>query len=128
MPVLIGEGHDVLLASLVPFLQEPKNNLVAPVQRDYGAGPAIHDQGLYLNLVWDFIESEALYQLILEQMGLDSADTAEVTVWARSPRLVWTRYNAVAFLPQAKVDMDWTNMFLRNVEVYLCDLEPLTEL
>lgn len=128
MAVLVGEGHDVALGSLVALLQEPNNNLVAPVLRDYGAGPAIHEQGLYLVLHWDFIETEALYQAILAQFGLDTGiDTADVTVWARSPRLSYTRYNGVAFYPQAKEDMDWRNYFLRDVDLYICDLEALVE-
>lgn len=124
---LIGVGHDVALGSLVPFLQTPKGGVARPVRREYGAGNAVYDHGLYIPFVFEFIETEALYQLILEQFGLDSADESNVTVWALTPRMSYSRFNGVAYLPQIGEDGDWNNFFLRNMVVHVVDLEILVE-
>ena len=92
----VGIGWDVDDGSMVVITPQPFGDAAAPVVRNYGAGGAIHERGLFLCYHWSHVDGEEEYLEILAQFGLDDLDTNEVTVPGWSPRLVWTKYNAVA--------------------------------
>lgn len=119
---LVAPGFDVALVSLNVITPQPQGDPVAPVERGYGASGYIHDQGSFVKLHWDFIESETEYLTLLTQFGLEAADNAEVTVYVRNSRFVWTRYNGIAQLPEPMQDMKWA-YFVRDVDIYITGLE-----
>lgn len=119
-------GHDMTLPGLNTIIPEPTGDPVAPVERHYGASGKIHDQGGFLRLHWDYIETPEEYMTLLEQFGLDDSDQENVTVYARNARLVWTVYNGIAHLPEINVDARWREFYLRDVDIYITDLEDIT--
>lgn len=123
----VDTGHDVPLVSLDPIMPVPSTSPVTPVQRDWGAGGGIHDQGKYVCLRWDMVESEEEYLDLLTMFNLHIGDYEAVTIYVKSERLVWTRYNGYAQLPLPQADMDWKNFFPRGIEIVVVDLEPLDE-
>jgi hypothetical protein len=119
----VGLGHDLADGFMVPFFVQPFTDLVAPVFRGYGAGGAVREQGLFTCFHWTHLNDEDEYMNILVQLGLDSDDTSEVTIYARNARLVKTKYNAVAQLPEGNQDIKWSNFFPRDIGIYFVDME-----
>jgi hypothetical protein len=124
---MVDTGHDVALASLNPIVPVPSTSPVTPVQRDWGAGGGIHDQGKYVCLRWDFVEDEDEYEDLLTLFNLHTGDYEAVTVYVKNERLQWTRYNGYAQLPLPQADMDIKNFFPRDIEIVVVDLEALSE-
>lgn len=120
-------GHDVALASLSAFSPQPRSIGVQTVERSYGLSSAVHEHGLYLELIWDAFETESLYQTRLSSFGLTSALYANVTIYARKHDYSWQRYNAVVARPQIGADAAWTSYFIRNVSFVFKNLEALAE-
>lgn len=121
----VAVGHDVALISLVKIDPEPTGDPVAPVQRQYSASGKIHEDAEFLRLHWDHIDSPTEYLALLTLFGLHDSHQEEVTIYCRDPRLVWTRYNGLAILPEVGVDAKWSNFFLRDVDMYIVDLQGL---
>lgn len=121
----IAVGHDVALVTMVRINPQPKAQPVAPVQREYGASPSYHEQGLYVCLEWDYIFSETEYVNLLAYFDFDDQDVAAVTVYCRDQNFAYNRYNGYAFKPKMGEDVKWENMFISGVKVYITDLEAL---
>lgn len=120
-------GHNVALASLVPIIPVPSHSPVTPVQRDWGAGGGVYDQGFYVCLRWEMVESEAEYLSLLTLFNLHASKYEAVTVYVKNSMLQWFRYNGYAQRPMPQTDMDWKNFFPRNIEIIVVDLEQLDE-
>lgn len=123
----VDTGHDVPLVSLDRITPEPSTSPVTPVLRDWGAGGGVHDQGKYVCLRWEMVESEAQYLSLLTMFNLHIYEYSAVTVYVKDERLQWYRYNGYAQLPKPQEDMDWKNFFLRDIEIVIVDLEKLDE-
>lgn len=121
----IGLGHDVPTIDLDPIVPQPKGDPVAPVERTYGASGVHHDRGGYVRYHWDFINSPAEYQTLLNFFGVNSDDTAEVTVIARNDRFYDRKYNGIAHRPEPLVEVKWEGFFIRDLDIYVTDLEEI---
>lgn len=119
------EGHDVPSIDLDTITPQPKAQPVAPVVRDYGASPSVHEQGLFVCLEWDFVFEETEYAALLSAINLDSVDVQAVTVQVRNANYTSSRYNGYAHRPQMGVDAKWENTFISSVKIYVTDLELL---
>jgi hypothetical protein len=116
-------GHGGLaLVDLDVMVQQPTADLVAPVQRDYGASGANHNQGKWVCWHFDFIEDITLYVTILTQLGLQANDYAAVTIYTRDERGTFNMYQGIAHFPEPTVDIKQNNFFLRDVDIYITDL------
>lgn len=125
---LIGSGHDVDLMALSSFTQEPSGEAVAPTERKYSLSGKVYDYGLFLVLRWDFFEEATDYYNMLEDLGLHNQDSAPVTIYCRTKRYTFARFNGIAQLPEPQTDTKLTNFFIRNVEMFITHMEQLTEL
>lgn len=123
----VDTGHDVPLVSLDPIIPVPSTSPVTPVKRDWGAGGGIYDQGSYVCLRWEMVESEDEYLDLLTLFNLHTGNFEAVTVYVKDERLQWYRYNGYAQLPLPGADMDWKNFFPRDIEIVIVDLEKLDE-
>lgn len=123
----VGIGHDLELASTDVILQQPKveSGAVKPVDVQYGVSGTHHKQGEYVCFIFDSIESPDLFQDILAQFGVDDQETEDVTIYAWNDRLFWRHYNGKAHRPIPGEDYNWENFFLRNVRIYVTDLEEI---
>lgn len=120
---MVGIGHDIVLGLLNPIIPVPQHGSVGVVERNYGLGNFVHDQGLYVPFYWSHVDGESEYITILNLFGILGDDTSNVTVYVRNRRLQWTLYNGVAYLPEPREDMKWSNFFPRDITLYVCDLE-----
>lgn len=120
-------AHNVALASLTVLTPQPRSEGVKAVERTYGTSGAVHEHGLYIELVYDFIETPTDYQTLLALFGVNSALYANVTLYAWRKDYDYQRYNAIAVRPQIGQEGAWTNYFLRNVVFLFKNLEPLSE-
>jgi hypothetical protein len=119
--------HDIALVSLTTLSPQPRSVGVQAVERSYGLSGAVQEQGLYIELVYDYIETPTEYAALLTLLGLTSVLFAPVTIYAWSSAYGDVRYNATAVRPQIGQDAGWTNYFLRNVTFLFKDLEALSE-
>lgn len=108
---LVGVGHDLVLAALVPFVVEPQTgNGVSYAQRDFGADGSIHETGLFCPLLWPVIEDDTQLIDLLTQLGLeeDGDQRAAVSVYLPTKRRIWHVYNAWALAPAVLPFGLWT--------------------
>jgi hypothetical protein len=100
---LIGIGHGLELADLVPFIIEPAiSEGVANAQRDFSGDGTIHERGSHCVLLWPVIDGVEDLTALLAQIGLDDdADLrTAVTAYLPTKRRNWHLYNAWALMPQ----------------------------
>lgn len=118
-------GHDIPYENLNVIDPQPRGDLAAPVVRNYGIDGSIHQQGLYACWHWDFVESYTQYLAILTYFGLETtADNSNlVTIYTRNERSGYIRYNGIALAPEVGSDIKWENFFLRDLKIYIVDLE-----
>lgn len=118
-------GHDEDLVDLVRLQPQPTSTGVQVTRRVASGDGTIHDQGLYLELIWPMRESESDYLALLTAFGLHNQATAAVTVHARDQRWQYRRYNGLAVLPEMGAGARWANYFPRNITILIRNLEPL---
>lgn len=119
--------HDIALASLTVLSPQPRSEGVKAVERTYGLSGAVYESGLYIELVYDYIETPSDYQALLTLMALSSVLYAPVTLYAWRSDYGYVRYNAIAVRPQIGQDSSWTNYFQRNVTFLFKHLTALSE-
>jgi hypothetical protein len=120
----VGIGHDVPDIDLELLDPQPWGTPATPVKRNYSADNGVHDQNLFIELHFDMLESETQYMAVLQQFGLGSDDSAEVTLACRDRRLQAETYNGVALLPEPLQEMKWQNFFVRDIIIRVINLEP----
>lgn len=122
--VLWASGWNIALVSLVAPDPLPESGMVMPVQRNYGASGIPHEIGLYAELKWPLIETEADYLAMLTSIGLNSALSNQITLYVRDFALQWHRYNGIAIRPEAGRDVSW-RYFAVNTTMRVIKLEQL---
>ena len=125
LPYRVGIGHDLALEDTDIIIQQPEANLVTPVERYFGIDGTHYEQNHYAVFHFGFIESDTLYQTILGQFGLNDNEIADVTIYARNDRMYWRKYNGVAHRPEIGQNASWNNMWLRDVNIFVTDLEEI---
>lgn len=125
MAYLFADTHNVALGSLSVLSPQPKGDPVAPVQRSHATSGTIHDQGKFVVWRWNTLKDEAALLAVLTTIGLHNADSNDVTIYTRSERMVWTRYNATCIFPQAGADFRWEFPFVRGLEITFIKLTAL---
>lgn len=123
---MVGIGHDIVLGLLEVIRPIPQHGSIQIAERNYGIAPAVHDQGNFVVLHWDVINQESDYINILDLFGLLVDKTSNVTVYVKNERFQWTLYNGTAFLPEIGQDAKWSNYFIRDLNLYVCDLETFS--
>lgn len=112
---------DVAFVSLTTLSPQPRSEGVKVTRRIPMADGSVLFEGLYVELVWDVLESAADYLTVMTVFGLHSNWSSPVTVYVRDDLFAWKRYNGVAVRPQAS----WNMYFPRNVSVLVRNLELL---
>lgn len=125
LPYRVGIGHDLDFASTDIIIQQPRAEFIRPGDVQYGIDGTRHLQAEHVVFVFEMIDSYELYQQILAQFNLDTEEKQDVTVYALNRRLFWNKFNGVAHLPVPEEDFRWEGMFLKNVRLYVTDLEQI---
>lgn len=119
----IATGHNVALEELDPITPEPGSEGVRPARRTYAADGSVHEENLYIELVWDHVASASEYQSLLTQFGLASADVAAVTLYAPGQDYQMQRFNGEAVRPEVGRDVRRRGYFIRDVTILVRQLE-----
>lgn len=122
MPYLVKENHDVALESLVAIDPQPRTVGYQYTRRQFAASGDIINEAPFVEYQWDMIETAAQYQALLAQFGLDTATTADVSVYIQDERYNWVVRNGVAVLPFVGSDIARENYFIRNVTILVKNL------
>lgn len=123
LPYRVGIGHDLDIGDTDIIIQQPRADFIKPGDVQYGIEGTRYLQAEHICFRFEMLESYSLYQSIINQFGLNTNDKADVTVFALNRRLFWNKYNGVAHLPVPEEDFRWEGMFLKDVRIYVTDLE-----
>lgn len=123
MSYLLGQGHDIAYDDLVVIDPQPRSKGLQYARTTFAASGAVVREGRWLELEWSVIESDAAYDDLLEQFGLDLETSAPVTVWVPGPRRIWQRFNGTAIRPATSESMTHENYFIRDVTILIRDME-----
>ena len=115
----VATGHDVAEIDLDLITPQPRSTGVQAARRTYAASGAVVEEGNYIILQWNLISSVAVWNQLLNQFGLGSALSAEVTVRVPNHQFGYTRWNGLAIRPQIGVDVQRTNFYIRNVRMVI---------
>ncbi len=118
----VKDGFDQALVDLVTITPQPRSEGVLRVRRTYAAGGAVIEEGRYIELVWDLVGDIAAFQSLLNQFGLGSALTNEVTLYAPEQYYAYNRFNGVAVRPELGRDVSRNDFFVRNITILFRDL------
>lgn len=124
MTYRVAEGHDIALVSLTVLAPQPRSEGVRATRVDHMADGTIVKQGLYLEFTWSSHRNTTAYQTLLALIGLDSATSAAVTIYARNDMYQWIRYNGVAVRPEPGQGVSYRS-FPRNITILIRELEAL---
>lgn len=109
-------GHDQPDAGLTPLNPQPTSVGVVPGRRIYAASGALYEDTHHVELVWRVLEDGADYQALLVQLGLNAADTNNVTLRIRDDNFLAWRVNATVYRPEHGRELSW-NIFARNLTI-----------
>lgn len=122
----VGIGHDLTLVDMVDIVPQPRTETTtAPVQRNDTISGVVHEQGLWIPLQWSMLDPASQYQALLEQFGLDTDLSCDVTVYVPNFEYVFTLYNGKAIRPEQGVDIRRTDQFIRDVTIRIIQLEAI---
>lgn len=121
MSYKVKTGHNQALMDLVAIDPQPASPGVKAGRRTYSADGAIHDENLYVQLEWSVIEDATALDDLLTQFGLDSATTANVTIYCPNQLHVYTRYNGIA----QRSEVSRQSYFIRDVQIIVKNLVAL---
>ena len=123
MPYLHALGSNIAQGSLVAINPQPRTEATTqPVLRSEAVSGAIHEQGLFIELLFSAIFTDTEYQTLLAQLGLTNALKAEGTWYLPDHQYTWRRYNGVAVRPQMGVDVRRTDYYIRDVTIRIKNL------
>jgi len=123
MTYKVADGSDVALVSLTDLDPQPMSEGIKPTRRTHTASGAVYDDGEYVELEWNVMESVTQYQAVLTAFGLLTALTNAVTVYVRDDTWTFVRKNGVAVRPEMGKESRWSNFFARNITILIRDLE-----
>ena len=98
---------------------QPKSEGIKPSRRTYGGDGSVYDEGTYVELVFNMIPDVASYQSLLNQFGVQSALTNDVTVKVRNETFAFVNKNGTAIRPEPGRDVRWNKFFPRNVVILI---------
>lgn len=118
----VATGWNVPLIDLDRIEPQPRGNPAAPVERDFAITGKIHDDGLFMELNWDYIEEEQEYIDLLVLFGLHDQASNEVTIYGRTKIHGFARYNGIAQQPEGMSETKRSNFFIRDVTIRITHL------
>lgn len=121
----VSTGHDVVLGSLTVLSPQPDEDHPGGLQYarvQHAADGSLVQEGPYFAFLWEELTATQ-YSTILGLFGLDSATTANVTVYIRDETYAnWVRKNGLAIRPMPGEGVSWEYR-PRNVTIIVRDLE-----
>lgn len=122
----VATGHNIALGSLTAVDPQPRTDATTQaVMRSDAVSGAVHEQGLFIDLLWSAIFTATEYQALLDQFGVGAALNANVTVYVPNFEYTYARYNGVAVRPEQGVTVRRTDYYIRDVTIRIKNLVAL---
>lgn len=122
----VKDGHDEALVDLVVISPQPQSEGIKPTRRTHAANGAVYDEGKYVELQFNIVAGVTGYQSLLNQFGVQSTTTNEVTVYVRDETFAWVRMNGTAVRPEPGRDVRWNKFFPRDITILVKDLTAVS--
>lgn len=117
----VADGHNIALGSLTTISPQPRSTGVQATRRTY-VGAGVYEEGLYVELQWDVLQTGVMYQDILTLFGVNTELTNQITLYARNEVFAWRRYNGLAIRPEVGRDVTWDRFRPRRILLLIRDL------
>lgn len=119
----VAQGVDTPLIDLVALDPQPRCEGLKYGRQSFAASGQMYLEAPYAELVWDVIESQADYEALLAQFGLDTLISADITITLPNALYESQRFNATAHRPVAGQSVRHSQYFIRDVTILLRDIE-----
>lgn len=119
-------SYDTALVDLVTIDPQPHSVGVQYSRTTRAADGSLLQEGPFVILEWNLLQSDTEYQTVLDYFGVLSSLTSPVTVYVRSEIFTFTRYNGIANRPEVGKSLTWEYM-PRNIQLTITDLTQLVE-
>lgn len=126
MTYRVATGSNVALVNLTVLDPQPSSTGIRATRRTYSADGSALDEGRYVELEFDFVESASAYASLLALFGVQNDLTADVTVYVRDETYTAVRMNGIACRPEVGRDITWDRFFPRNLKMLIKNLEVST--
>lgn len=122
----VADGWNVALGSLNVVSPQPTSEGIKPTRRTFSANGEVFDEAKYVELQFNMLGSASSYQAVLNQFGIQSATTNEVTVYVRDETFAWVRMNGTAVRPEPGRDVRWSKFFPRDITILVRGLTAVS--
>lgn len=122
MTYLLKEGLNQPLIDLVAIDPQPRCPGLEYSRTNYAASGAVTREAPFVRLIWDVLQDQTEYEDLLEQFGLDSLVSANVTITLPGPLFSDVRYSGRAVRPVAGETVNRESYFIRDVVIVIKDL------
>jgi len=119
----IALGHDVALESLTDIDPQPHTPGLEYARRSYAVDGTVEDEYPHVNLEFRLPLTVTQLQALYAQCGVDSAKTAEVTVYVQVDEFSWERRNGVAVQPLMGADGARDGFFVQGLVILVKRLQ-----
>lgn len=126
MTYMVADGHDIAEESLEVITPQPRSEGIKATRRVFLPDGTVRDDGLYVELLWSVMDDATDYQALLDQFGVNTARSNEVTVMVRDDTFAWVRMNGTAVRPQPGGEVRWSDFFPRSITILIKDLTAAT--
>jgi len=119
----LAQGSDVAIGSLIALIPQPKSDGIKPLRRTFSGDGSIYDEGRYIELYWDLVGNQPMYQaLLVSVFGVSYLSTNEVTIFCPDEHFQFQRFNGLAVIPQNGEDVRRRDYFIRDIVILIKDL------
>jgi hypothetical protein len=118
----VADGFNVALVSLNVISPQPQSNGIQYTRQTFALDGTPINEGPYTVLVWSALGTKTQYQSVLNAFGLFNDYSNDVTVYIRSDRYDYARYNGKAIKPTPGNGVEWQPPFPRNITILIRDL------
>lgn len=118
----VKDGWNEALMDLAVVSPQPTSEGIKATRRTFSANGEVFDEGKYVELRFNIVNGATAYQALLNQFGVQSTTTNEVTVYVRDETFSWVRMNGTAVRPEPGRDVRWNNYYPRDVTILVKDL------
>lgn len=119
----VATGFNVALVDLNTLSPQPSSIGIQVTRRTFGSDGTPFEEGKYVELLWNVLNSPTEYQAILTAFGLsDTTLVSAVTVYVRNSIFDWVRLNGYAIRPDPGKEVRWANFFPRDVTILVREL------
>lgn len=127
MAYMFGVGYDLALVDLVALDPQPRTDAtVQAVQRSYSANGSIHEQGGWIEMLFDALDGPEEYQTLLTQITLLDVLQVLGTWYLPDHAYRWGCYNGIVQRPAQGQDITRSGYFIRDVTLRVTHLVKIS--